>query len=74
MGTETNWIEAVVRVNTDIVAAEERVNAKVAELFAMVMEGRETVEGEALLVSYGQDLVRLRAIQAEQLQNVGTGG
>lgn len=71
---DTGWIERVVQTNAAVVAAEARVNAKVAELLTRVMQGQDTAEGERLLVSYGHDLVRLRAIQAEQLRYAGAEG
>ena len=71
---DTDWIEAVMRINTAIVAAEARLNKKVAELLALAMEGQDTSEAEALLMAHGRSLGLLRATQAQLLQETEAGG
>ena len=65
---DTDWIDAVLRINTAIVAAEARLNAKVAELLTLAMDGQDTAEAEALLMAHGRSLGLLRATQAQLLQ------
>ena len=71
---DTDWIDAVMRINTAIVAAEARLNTKVAELLTMAMDGQDTAEAEALLMAHGRSLGLLRAAQAHLLQEAEAGG
>lgn len=65
----TGWIEAVLRMNAQVVAAEARVHAQVAHVAEMAACAQDTTQEEALLVSYITSLGLLRAIQARLLQN-----
>ena len=71
---DTCWIEAVMRINSAIVAAEDRLAVHVAELLTMAQEGKDTVEAEALLLSYTRSLVLMRATLTQLLQEPGCGG
>jgi hypothetical protein len=71
---DTDWIDAVMRINTAIVAAEVSLNTKVAELLALAMEGQDTADAEALLMAQGRSLGLLRATQAQLLQELEAGG
>jgi hypothetical protein len=71
---DTDWIEAVMRINSAIVAAEDRLAVQVSELLTMAMEGRDMAEAEARLLSYARSLVLMRATQAQLLQEPGCGG
>jgi hypothetical protein len=71
---DTDWIEAVMRINTAIVEAEARLNTKVAELLTLAMEGQDTADAEALLMAQGRSLGLLRATQAQLLQELEAGG
>jgi hypothetical protein len=71
---DTDWIDAVMRINTAIVAAEVSLNTKVAELLALAMEGQDTADAEALLMAQGRSLGLLRATQAQLLQELDAGG
>ena len=65
-----DWIEAVMRMNTAIVAAETRFNAQVGRVVAMTEGGHDTTQAEGLLVSYQRSLDLLRTLQAQLLRNL----
>ncbi|NEU15036.1 hypothetical protein G3T14_23630 [Methylobacterium sp. BTF04] len=65
----TGWIEAVMQMNANIVAAETRFHGQVAHLVATAKRGQDTMQEEALLASYRNSLDLLRTIQTRLLQN-----
>ena len=71
---DTDWIEAVMRINSAVVAAEDRLAVQVSELLTMSMEGKDTAEAEALLLSCARSLVLMRATQTQLLQEPGCRG
>lgn len=68
---ETDWIEAVMRTNAAIVAAEARFSAQAASLVALARSGQDTTEAEDFLLSCRKTLVLLRALQAQLLHTPG---
>jgi hypothetical protein len=66
---DTNWIEAVMRTNTAIVAAEDRFNTQVALALTALIEGQDTTTAQARITICGQRLGWLRRVQAELLQD-----
>lgn len=59
----TSWIDTMIRLNDDIVAADGRVNDQVLRLVEMVHHGEDTTRDEGLLASYVSSLAMLRAIR-----------
>lgn len=66
---ETDWINVVMGLNARIVAAEARFNAQAIALVETADQGQDTTEAERLLVSHRRNLVLLRAVQAQLLQD-----
>ena len=57
------WIEALVVVNEDIVACEQRFHRQCARVVAVAEEGQVTPADEMLLASYRTSLILIRALR-----------
>ena len=66
----TGWIDAVMRMNQAIVAAQTRFDAQVIVLVETADRGQDTTEAEGLLVSHRRSLNLLRTIQAQLLREM----
>jgi len=66
----TDWIEALMRLNTHILEAETRFASQVDILITRARRDQDTIESEGMIVSYQRSLVLLRALRAQLLQDL----
>ena len=68
----SSWIEALVAVNTQIIACERRFYRRCARVVGLTLEGRVAAEEEMLLASYMTSLILILAHRNSLLSNAAS--
>lgn len=70
LAVDTDWIDAVMRMNEAIVAAEARFKRQVIEVIRAENRGQDTIRAEARLTTCQANLNLLRGMQSSLLGTV----